>query len=42
MFSYYYLFDIDGSLLQQGPVTTLQRSDMGLIFRGITKTVEQV
>ena len=28
--------------MQQGPVSTLQKSDMGLIFRGINKTVDDV
>lgn len=30
------------SIMQQGSITTLDKSDMGLIFRGFNKTVDEV
>ena len=41
-FTFYYLFDIDGSIMQQGAIGTQQKSDMGLLFRGFHKTVDMV
>ncbi|KAG1658458.1 hypothetical protein FOA52_005622 [Chlamydomonas sp. UWO 241] len=42
VFTYFYLYDTDGTIMQQGTISTQQKSLLGLIWRFAEKTVEQV